>query len=240
MSRNTRAARRAAFAVLLGCTMAGVAGTASSATVQWTDWTSVSGNSATGTLPGATVTLSGPNDGGNTTGTFNWGPQSTYVGGVAGNAPCSGTASCLGDIVNLTGASPPATETLTFSSPVTNPIFAVWSLGQPTVEASLAFPTGTTPTIQSSGTNGVFGFTSLIASGNVVTGREGNGTFVLPGTYSSIPLTASLENFYGFTVGASGPISAAVPEPSIFALLAAGLMAAGCVGRRRRGIPAQA
>jgi hypothetical protein len=221
--------------------MAGIAGTASAATIQWTDWTSVSlpGGTATGTLPGATVTFSGPNDGGSTTETFNWGPQATYVGGIVDNAPCSGTTSCMGDIINLTGATPPATETLTFSSPVTDPVFAVWSLGSPSIEPSLTFPAGTAPAIQSTGTNGEFGFVSLTASGNVVSGREGNGTFLLPGTYTSIPFTASFEDFYGFTVGVAGPIAAAVPEPSIVALLGAGLMAGGFVARRRRSSPAK-
>jgi hypothetical protein len=241
MSRKPAASRRVGLAVLFGCAAVGMADTASSAAIQWTDWTSVSipNSNAAGTLSGIGVTFAGPNDGGSTTGTFNWGPQATYVGGVVGNAPCSGTTACMGDIINLTGATPPATETLTFSSPVTNPVFAVWSLGSSGAPANLTFPAGTAPAIQSSGTNGVFGFVSLTASGNVVSGREGNGTFLLPGTYTSIPFTASFENFYGFTVGMAGPISAAVPEPGMLTLLAAGLVAGGFVARRRSGAAAK-
>lgn len=214
---------------------------AAAASITWTDWTSVSipGSSASGTLGGSTVTFSGPNVGGSTTGTFNWGPQATYVGGVVGNAPCSGVTTCLGDIINLTGGTPPTSNTLTFSSPVTNPVFAVWSLGQSGLPATLTFPAGTAPSIQSTGTNGVFGFVSLTASGNAVTGREGNGTFLLPGTFTSIPFTASFENFYGFTVGSAGLVGA-IPEPSTYALLAAGLALSGFMGRRRNGAASKA
>lgn len=210
---------------------------AGAATIAWTDWTSVSipGNSASGTIPGSptTVNFAGPNDGGSTIGTFNWGPSSTYVGGIVGNPPCTGTTSCMGDIINLTGATPPSSNTLTFSAPVTNPVFAVWSLGSSSAPATLTFPTGSAPSIQSTGTNGTFGFVSLTATGNAVTGREGNGTFLLPGTFTSIPFTASFENFYGFTVGAAGPLVGAVPEPGTLALLATGLLACGGLARRK-------
>jgi len=236
MSSKLQTLFRAGLAGTVAYACLGAVSPAAAATVDWTDWTGVSipGSSATGTLPGATVTFSGPNIGGNTNGTFNWGPQATYVGGVVGNAPCTGATSCLGDIINLNGGTPPTSNTLTFSSPVTNPVFAVWSLGQPGTTATLTFSPGTAPAIQSTGTNGVFGFVSLTAAGNAVTGREGNGTFLLPGTFTSIPFTASFENFYGFTVGTAGPLVAAVPEPSIYALLTAGLVVSGFIGRRRR------
>jgi len=243
MSRKKKMLVRIGFAGTVAYACLGAIAPASAAAISWTDWTSVSipGSSASGTLPGATVTFSGPNIGGNTTSTFNWGPQATYMGGVVGNAPCTGGASCLGDIINLTGGTPPTSNTLTFSSPVTNPVFAVWSLATPSSTAALTFPTGTAPAIQSTGTNGAFGFVSLAAAANAVTGSEGNGTFMLPGTFTSIPFTASFENFYGFTVGVAGPMVAAVPEPSTYALLAAGLVVTGFIGRRRQpGGPALA
>jgi hypothetical protein len=155
------------------------------------------------------------------------------VGGVVGNPPCTGTTACMGDIINLLGGTPPTANTLTFSSPITNPVFAVWSLGSQSTPATLTFAPGATPIIQSTGTSG-FGFVSLTASGNAVTGVEGNGTFLLPGTFSSIPFTASFENFYGFTVGSAGALVGAVPEPSTYALLAAGLAMSGLFGRRRK------
>jgi hypothetical protein len=204
---------------------------ASAATITWTDWTTIAAGTATGTLGGSAVTYTGANTGGNTAGTFLFGPSSTYVGGVVGNAPCTGTTACLGDIVNLTGSQTPTPITLTFASPVTNPVFAIWSLGG-AAPASLTFAAGSTPSIQSTGTNTTFGFGSLTAVSNVVTGQEGNGTFLLPGTFSTIAFSGSFENFYGLTVGTAGPLTAAIPEPGTYALFAAGL--ASLFGIRRR------
>lgn len=234
--------RKTSLALLILASF-GIGGTASAATIAWTDWTSISSGtsgSATGTITGATpsplsVTYSGENLGGNTNGTFNWGPSTTYIGGVVGNAPCSGSTNCVGDIVLMQGANPASNRTITFSSSVTNPILAFWSLGQPGVQVTLTMPGGTSPSVQSSGTNGTYGFVSLAAAGNVITAREGNGTVLLPGTYSSITFSASQENYYGFSVGvANTPLAGPVPEPGTMALLSAGLLALGGAGRRRK------
>src|SRR4051812_26154218 len=158
--------------------------------VAWTNWATVSlsGGTAGGVItpasgPAINVALTGPNAGGSISETFTFGPAATYIGGVVSNAPCTGTP-CNGDLINIPGT-PPGPNTLTFSSAIVNPVFAVWSLGDATHTATLTFPTGSTPIIESSGTNGT-GFVSLTASGNVVTGAEGNGTFLLPGTFSTI------------------------------------------------------
>jgi hypothetical protein len=237
MFENKTVLRRGALAVA----WLAAAPAANAVPVAWTDWTTVSlaGGTASGVItpssgPAINVGLSGPNAGGSISDTFVFGPAATYIGGIVSNAPCAGTTSCVGDLINLPGT-PPGANTLTFSSAVANPVFAVWSLGDLNTTATLTLPTGTTPMIESTGTNGT-GFGSLTASGNVVSGREGNGTFLLPGTFSSITFTLASPNaneFAGITVGQAGSITAPVPEPATYALFAAGLGALGAVVRRR-------
>jgi hypothetical protein len=197
---------------------------AAAATV-WTDWTSVTtGATGTvaGTLAGAGVTYNGEVGSAVTNGTTNiWAPNSSFIGGTSTDSPSS-----VNDVIYLIGSAP-GTNTITFSSPVVNPLIAIWSLGSPVVPASFTF--NQTPTFEAGGPNIAFGGGPIVVAGNVVSGREGNGVVQFSGTFSSLSWTDTFENYYGFTVGTAGP----VPEPSEYLMLVVGLVLLGTVVRRR-------
>jgi hypothetical protein len=183
-----------------------------SATI-WTDWTSSTNGtpgSASGALGSVTVSYAGEViatiiDG---TAAIYWQPDSTWIGGAVDTSP-----STVGDTISLMGLDPTATNTITFSSPVSNPVFAFWSLGG-SGPPPATFTFDATPVLQAGGPNAAFGGSSITVVGNVVSGMEGNGTVMFVGTFTSISWTNTFENFYAFTVGTAGN----VPEPEMLAL----------------------
>jgi hypothetical protein len=203
-----------------------------SAQTVWTDWTSATpgtAGTAAGTLNGSAVTYNGQLLGGVTftDGGFaaSWAPSTSFVGGSVTVGPAS-----VGDILALNGAAA-GTNTLTFASPVTNPVFAIWSLGQPGAQASFTFDAA--PTLQAGGPNITYGGSPITVAGNVVSGFEANGVVQFLGTFSSLSWTNTFEHYYGFTVGVAGT-TAVIPEPETYALLGLGLAALGVAVRRRR------
>ena len=197
-----------------------------SATTTWTDWTSAStGNpgSAGGTLNGVAVNYSGEvlsNRVINGSAT-NWLPNSSFIGGTVTDSP-----STVGDIITLAGAFT-GTNTITFASPILNPVLAIWSLG---AGSPASFMFNQAPTFEAGGPNAQFGGGPITISGNTVTGREGNGVAQFSGSVTSISWTDTPEFYYGFTVGTAG----AVPEPSAYLLLGAGLALVAFAVRRVR------
>ena len=209
---------------------------ASADTFVWATWTAATpstgtstNGSATGNMPGFTITYSGQIT--ELNGGPSWNPPSTWIGGVVGNGPPVGATS-----IHMTGGSP-GTATITFSGPVANPVLAIWSLGEPGQQTSFDFNSSEPFTIAGGGGSAEYGGSGLVinSAGTGVTGNEGNGLIELIGVYSSITFTTpNYENYYNFTIGedqtvtstlGNPPPPSAVPEPATLSLFGLGLAA---------------
>ena len=212
--------------VLIGTTLLALALAAADAragTIDWTTWANTSSPApATGTMGAIGVTYNG--DYTQVVPDYpSWNPSSSYTGGTISNAPPQS-----GGIVQLMGGNTDV-NTINFSTPVTDPVMAIWSLGAPNSTAYFDFTANEPFAIEAGGPSAEYGGSSITASGVDVAGAEGNGVIQFDGTFSSISFTnPTYENWYGFTVGYNtDPSTSPVPEPSSFPMLLAGLAAIG-------------
>jgi hypothetical protein len=196
--------------------------------ISWTDWTSLTlgdNGSASGTVLNGSVavTYSGqllsPSQ--TDTGATNyWNPDAPYLSPTIDNAP--------GDngILTLSGGAQ-ITQTITFSSPVTDPVMAVVSIGAANDPVHYVFDTPFTLLSTAPGYWGGASTNLFQQDAYTLLGVEGHGAIQFEGTYTSISFTVpEYEYWHGFTVG----VPAAVPEPAAMSAAPLALLAL----RRRR------
>jgi hypothetical protein len=187
--------------------------------IHWNTWASPSSGSLTTGSSTVTVTFATSNFHTNMANYPSWLPANTYADGVLvdnGPAQSNGIMQLSGGTTNL--------NTLTFSTPVVDPVFAIWSLGQTGIQASFDF-VGLAPVFVAGGPSAEYGGSAITVVGNTVNGREGNGTIQFIGTFSSIQWTNPVFEFwYGFDVGiADVGTTVQVPEPGPLFLFVLGL-----------------
>ena len=208
----------------------GMAGLSFGGVIDWANWTTTSGpDTVDGAGASYTVSYNGELNFAqiNNTGTIYYYTDPSHF--PVGAPYTSTTVSNLpptSDIIAIVGDG--TTHTITFTGPVTNPVMAIVSLGQPSLHTSYNFDQPFTILSDGPGWWGSPG-TLLNPSGNVLQGIEGDGTIQFIGTYSTITWTGSNgEVWNGFTVGVP------VPVPPTALLLGSGLLGLGLLRFRRK------
>jgi hypothetical protein len=134
-------------------------------------------------------------------------PLSTYTTASIGNPPLEAD----GLVLQAGGTS--TVDTLTFSRPVTNPVFAIMSLGNSQDGTACFYEFGAfgeSFTILQQGMGVMAGPGTLVDDDGGLTGNDGDGLVRMNGTFSTIRWTdpvVGCEGFgvHGFTVGIAGP-----------------------------------
>lgn len=157
-------------------------------------------------------------------------PASVYTNSQVANVPTNNNLIALSESFK-------GTNSLTFSSPLLNPILDIVSLGSPGNAVTYTFDAK--PTILSQGAAYWGGCsTCLSVSGDALSGAEGSGVIEFLGSYSSLSWTTTGGEFWnGLTVGVQGLGSSTgpttTPEPATFGLLAVAAAFLTAVVRRR-------
>ena len=143
---------------------------APASTVDWATWSNVvtgaTAGSATGTTADTTFTYTGELQQ-FIAGYPSYTPTATFSGGTVANPPPMANG-----IIRIIGGGAVPTDTITFATSVTNPVFAIWSLGQPGTTASFNF--NQPFTIESGGPSTEYGGSTITSSsGNIVSGIRG-------------------------------------------------------------------
>jgi hypothetical protein len=135
-------------------------------------------------------------------------PATTYTCATVGNPPLQADG-----LIIQQGGTPTTVDTLTFSQPVTDPVFAIMSLGNSQDGTACFYEFGAygeTFTILQQGMGEMAGPGTLMDVDGGLTGNDGDGLVQLKGTFSKIEWTDPIvgcEGFgvHGFTIGIAGP-----------------------------------
>jgi len=200
--------------------------------VEWADWIAATDNFPStnsfgqfgGVFTGTTVQYVGASLTTQTLGGTNyWSPSAPYVAGPVTNAPGTVDAVILGDFTN--------SHSITFSSPVTDPVMAIAGLGHdpgsPQSPVLVTWAFSQSFALLSGSQPGYFGAGSMVqANATTLQGIDGHGVIRFQGTFSSLAwTTTSGEDSSVFTLGL-------IPTPGAAGVLACGLLGVG--SRRRR------
>lgn len=233
------------FAILV---VMGIESSALAVQISYIDWTSSGTQIARGAITLSSsaiigVTYVGELAFAQTTGGFNyWSYSSKPPYNNAGFDAYTGVPNMptTSDIIALSSAVT-TPNTITFSSPVKDPVMLILSEGRPNLPVYYNFDQDFV--ILSSG-NGYWGGNPsgslLEEAGGVLKGVKGHGTIQFLGTITSISWTVqSNENWYGFTIGVPEPQG--VPDGGLTIMfLGTALSALGIVRKiRRRRIAAE-
>ncbi len=198
----------------------GCAGVQPDSFVYWANWQSASpdAGAASGVLSPPSgdieVDFRGALTGAQTTsGTDDFNPAATFTSATVANPPPGpGVLEITlqpSDFPTLGPDAGVAFDTLTFSTPVTNPVVAIYDLGMGSVAETSSLVFGVPTTILSTGNNAdstiVYWSEALMAVDGGVSGSGGNGVVELEGTFSTlqwpVPTQGFSTGFAGITVG---------------------------------------
>jgi len=187
--------------------MSGAGPRALGAPADWAAWISTSGapiNAVSGTIASAGGTVSVNYIGEvffaqiNDTGTYFYSPATPFISASVPNQPPRA------DIIALQGGAAKGVHRLEFSPPAQDPVMAIVSLGQPSIQVTYDFDVPFTILSFGPGYWGGPGTLNNVG-GQRLTGVEGHGTIRFIGQVSSISWTIpNPETWHGFTVGLAG------------------------------------